>query len=155
MANMDYAKSGDTVSIHYIGTLDNGRIFDSTEGKDPLVFTLGNNEVFPMLEQAIIGMKVGRAKNIVIPSEQAYGARVADNVAVFKRSNLPADIDFAVGVKMQIRLPESQEEVIMLVTKVTDSEITLDGNHVLAGLDLTFALQLDAIVSRAACPEPK
>ncbi|MDY0190571.1 MAG: FKBP-type peptidyl-prolyl cis-trans isomerase [Desulfuromonas sp.] len=146
---MDYAKNGDTVSIHYIGTLDNGRIFDSTEGKDPLVFTIGNNEVFPMLEQAVVGMKVGRAKNVVIPSAEAYGARVDDNVAVFKRSNLPADVDFAVGVKMQIRLPNSQEEVIMLVTKVTDTEITLDGNHVLAGLDLTFALQLDAILSRA------
>lgn len=143
---MSCAKQGDTVRIHYIGTLDNGRIFDSTEGKEPLVFTIGNNEVFPLLEQAVIDMKVGRAKNVVIPSHQAYGPRVKENTAVFKKSNLPADIDYAVGHKMQIRLPNSQEEVIMLVTKVSDSEVTLDGNHVLSGLDLTFALQLDAIV---------
>lgn len=143
---MNCAKHGDTVSIHYIGTLDNGRIFESTEGKDPLVFTIGNNEVFPLLEQAVIGMNVGRAKNVVIPSEHAYGPRVDNNVVVFNKSQLPSNIDFAVGHKMQIRLPNSQEEVIMLVTKVTDSEVTLDGNHVLAGLDLTFAFQLDAII---------
>ena len=145
---MNCAKQGDTVSVHYIGTLDNGRIFDSTEGKDPLVFTIGNNEVFPLLEEAVVNMTVGRAKNVIIPSDQAYGPRVDDNVAVFKKSNLPADIDYAVGHKMQIRLPNSQEEVIMLVTKVTDDEVTLDGNHVLAGLDLTFAIQLDEIHSK-------
>lgn len=143
---MSCAKHGDTVSIHYIGTLDNGRIFESTEGKDPLVFTIGNNEVFPLLEKSVIGMSVGKANNVVIPSDHAYGPRVDSNVVVFKKSQLPGDIDFAVGHKMQIRLPNSKEEVIMLVTKVTDDDVTLDGNHVLSGLDLTFAFQLDAII---------
>lgn len=144
---MSCAKQGDTVRIHYIGTLDNGRIFESTEGKEPLQFTIGNSDVFPHLEQAVIGMGVGKAKNVMIPSEHAYGPRLDKNVVVFKKRNLPKDIDFAMGHKMQIRLPNSHDEVIMLVTKVDGDEVTLDGNHVLAGLDLTFAIQLDAIVT--------
>ncbi|WP_321531543.1 FKBP-type peptidyl-prolyl cis-trans isomerase [uncultured Desulfuromonas sp.] len=142
---MQTAQKGDKVSIHYIGTLDNGRIFDSTEGADPLVFTVGAHEVFPLLEDAVIGMRVGLAKNVVIPSDQAYGPRRDENVVVFHRSKLPADMEPTVGQKMQIRLPNSNDEVIMLVTKVEGDEVTLDGNHFLAGLDLTFAIQLDKI----------
>jgi FKBP-type peptidyl-prolyl cis-trans isomerase 2 len=142
---MSRAQKGDKVTIHYIGTLDNGRIFDSTEGGDPLVFTIGANEVFPMLEEAVIGMKVGMANNVVIPSEHAYGPRRDENVVVFKRSNLPANMEPTVGQKMQIRLPNSSQEVIMLVTKVDGDDVTMDGNHFLAGLDLTFAFQVEKI----------
>lgn len=140
---MATAKEGDRVTVSYIGTLDNGRIFDSTEN-DPLSFTIGSGEVFPALEKAVCGMAVGEAKNIFIPSDEAYGPRRDENVKVFPKSKLPEGVEFQVGQKMQIRVSEGQE-IVMIVTKVTDTEVTLDGNHFLAGLDLTFALRLDAI----------
>jgi len=139
------ARQGDTVSIRYIGTLDNGRIFDSTEESGPLTFTIGGGKVFPALEEAVVGMAVGEAKNLLIPAADAYGPRRPENQVVFSREKLPAGFEAKVGQKMQIRLG-SGEEVLMLVTAVDEAGVTLDGNHALAGLDLTFALQLDAIV---------
>ncbi len=142
---MRRANAGDRVSIRYIGTLDNGRIFDSTEegGQSVLSFTIGAGEVFPALEQAVVGMAVGEAKNVVIPAADAYGPRREENVVVFRRDKLPAELEPQVGVKMQIKVASG--EVVMLVTRVTDDEVTLDGNHFLAGLDLTFALELNVI----------
>ncbi len=142
---MKRAKEGDRVTIRYIGTLDNGRIFDSTEeeGQSPRSFTIGAGEVFSALEQAVVGMAVGEAKNLLIPAADAYGPRREENVVVFRRDKLPAGLEPKVGQKMQIQVTSG--EVVMLVTRVTDDEVTLDGNHFLAGLDLTFALELKSI----------
>ena len=139
------AKDGDTVAIRYIGTLDNGRIFASTEEDDePLYFTLGAGEVFPALERAVLGMAVGEAKNILIPAEEAYGPRRPENVVVMQRDKLPRGNEPKIGQKVQISL-RSGRELLMLVVAVDTDEVTLDGNHPLAGLDLTFALRLEAI----------
>ena len=141
---MRRVKNGDTVSIRYIGTLDNGRIFDSTEEKEPLRFTLGAGEVFPALEAAVCGLAVGEAKNVLIPAAEAYGPRRKENMKVFRRERLPAGFEPKVGQTMQIRLG-SGEELVMRVVLVEKEEVTLDGNHALAGLDLTFALQVEKI----------
>lgn len=141
---MRRAEKGDTVTVHYIGTLDNGRIFDRTPEDAPLRFTLGAGEVFPALEEAVRGMAAGEAKNVNVPASEAYGPRRPENVAVLKREQLPPDVEPKVGMKLQIRLG-SGRELIMMVTAIGDSGVTLDGNHALAGLDLTFALRLDAI----------
>jgi FKBP-type peptidyl-prolyl cis-trans isomerase 2 len=139
------AKDGDAVAIRYIGTLDNGRIFASTEADDePLHFTLGAGEVFPALERAVLGMAVGEAKNILIPAEEAYGPRRPENVVVMQRDKLPRGNEPKIGQKVQISL-RSGRELLMLVVAVDTDEVTLDGNHPLAGLDLTFALRLEAI----------
>lgn len=141
---MRRARHGDTVSINYIGTLDNGRIFDSTVDRgEPLVFTIGVGEVFEALEREVVGMAAGEAKNIVIPAAEAYGPRLEENILTVERAGFPAG-DVAVGRKVRIEFSGGKER-LMVVTGVTETTVTLDGNHPLAGLDLTFALKLERI----------
>lgn len=141
---MQRAKKGDRVTINYIGTLDNGYIFDSTQESEPLSFNIGDDEIFPALEQAIIGMAPGQAKNLLIPAAQAYGPRRKENILVLKRESLPAENQPKPGQNVQLQLADGSE-LLMRVIQVNDAEVVLDGNHPLAGLDLTFALQLEAI----------
>jgi FKBP-type peptidyl-prolyl cis-trans isomerase 2 len=138
------AKRGDSVTVHYIGTLDNGRIFDRTPDDTPLRFTIGAGEVFPALEEGVCGMAAGEVRNILLPAEKAYGPRRPENVVTLKREQLPPGLEPKVGLKLQIRLG-SGRELIMVVTALGEAEVTLDGNHALSGLDLTFALRLDGI----------
>ena len=144
---MQTAKSGDRVTIQYIGTLDNGYIFDSADQDNPLSFTLGAGEVFPALEKAIIGMKVGGAANVEIPAAEAYGPRRDENLLRVPRGNFPAERELQPGEKLSLTFADGEERVMRLI-KVDAEEVTLDGNHPLAGLDLTFALQLDKIDER-------
>ncbi|WP_298038766.1 FKBP-type peptidyl-prolyl cis-trans isomerase [uncultured Desulfuromonas sp.] len=141
---MQTAKRGDRVSVQYIGTLDNGRIFDSTTDETPLVFTIGAEEVFPALEQEVVGMKAGETRNILLPADKAYGPRREENVLTLRREAFPADREIKVGQKLSLEFKDGKERV-MLVTRVGEGEVTLDGNHPLAGMDLTFALRLDGI----------
>ena len=127
--------------IHYIGTVDNGAIFDSCDDQSPMIVTLGNNEIFPALENEIVGMKAGDVKNILLKAEDAYGPRLKDNTLVVSRSLFPTDRAIEVGQKLTLEFADGEQRV-MLVIRVADEDITLDGNHALAGLDLTFALKL-------------
>jgi peptidylprolyl isomerase len=138
------AGQGDRVTVSYTGTLDNGRIFHSTEEAGPFTFTIGADEVFPALEKEIIGMTVGQVKNIFIAAADAYGPRLQENILKVDRSNFPAGESIAVGRKVRINFSGGAERV-MQIMDVTDDTVTLDGNHPLAGLDLTFALRLDEI----------
>jgi len=140
------AKKGDKVEIHYIGTVDNGAIFDSCDADSPMLVTLGNNEIFPALEDEIIGMSPGDVKNILIKAEDAYGPRLTDNTMVVERELFPTNKEIEVGQKLTIEFADGEQRV-MLVIKVDDENITLDGNHPLAGLDLTFALELAKIMT--------
>ncbi|WP_020677839.1 FKBP-type peptidyl-prolyl cis-trans isomerase [Geopsychrobacter electrodiphilus] len=142
---MQIAKPGDRVSIHYIGTLDNGYVFDSAESDNPLSFTLGEGEVFPALEQAVVGMPVGSAMNIEIKAAEAYGPRRAENLLRVARSQFPATREIRVGEKISLAFADGEERVMRIVEQDED-QVTLDANHPLAGLDLTFALQLEAIL---------
>lgn len=142
---MKPAQPGSIVSISYIGTLDNGRIFDSTEDSGPLTFTIGNDQVFAALEQAIIGMASGETKNILIPAADAYGPRLDENIIKVKREMFPADRELRIGEKLRIEFNGGRER-ILIVLEQNEQEVTLDGNHPLAGLDLTFALRLDAVL---------
>jgi peptidylprolyl isomerase len=136
--------AGTTVSVQYIGTLDNGRIFGSRTAEDPLAFTIGAGEVFPALEQIVMGMKVGEVRNVVIPAAEAYGPRSQDNIISIRKVHLPAGKEITVGQKLSLQLGLNTERV-MVVSGVSDTAVTLDGNHPLAGHDLTFALRLDAV----------
>lgn len=138
------ARQGDRVTVNYIGTLDNGRIFHSTENGEPLVFTIGANEVFPALEREIVGMTAGEVKNIVITATDAYGPRLQQNILKVERASLPEGGAIEVGKKVQISFTGGEQRVMQII-EVTESTVTLDGNHPLAGLDLTFALRLDKI----------
>ncbi len=141
---MRRAERGDTVTIHYIGTLDNGRIFDSTTDDDPLVFTIGESRVFPAMEHAVTGMRAGESKNVVIAASDAFGPRLEANLIKLDRESFPVGKRIELGQKLRIEF-EGGKERVMMVHEVTETEVTLDGNHPLAGLDLTFALRLDAI----------
>jgi len=141
---MIQADIGRTVTVSYIGTLDNGSIFHSTDEQGALTFVIGSDQVFPALEQAIIGMRVTEVKNVVLTADQAYGPRLKENIIQVSRQNFPAGKEISTGQKLSIDFKGGVSR-IMVVTGVSDTDVTLDGNHPLAGCDLTFALRVDTI----------
>jgi len=138
---MTQAKSGDTVRIHYTGTLDDGTQFDSSAGRDPLEFALGGGQVIPGFDSAVGGMTVGESKSVTIPPEQAYGERHEQLVQQVPKSALPDDMKPEVGMQLQSQSPEGQV-MNLVVTEVEEATITVDANHPLAGQALTFAIEL-------------
>jgi FKBP-type peptidyl-prolyl cis-trans isomerase 2 len=142
---MQRAQKGDRVTIHYIGTLDNGRIFDQRDADEPLSFVIGAGEIFPDMEAEITGMKVGEVKNIHLAAEQAYGLRLEENLLKVSRDMFPADRELRIGRKLNIELADNEQRM-MRIRHVDEQEVLLDGNHDLAGCDLTFALELMEIV---------
>ena len=138
---MSQAKSGDTVQIHYTGTLDDGTQFDSSEGRDPLEFEVGSGQVIPGFEKAVEGMAVGDSKSVRIEADEAYGPRHEQLVQEVERSVLPDDLDPETGMALQSSSPDGQVTQFM-VTEVTDETITVDANHPLAGHALSFDIEL-------------
>ena len=136
---MTTAKSGDTVKINYTGTLDDGSVFDSSEGREPLSFTLGSGQVIPGFDEAVTGMAQGEQKKVTIPSDQAYGPRNEDMVITAPRDQVPPDLDPQVGMQLQMGAPDGQT-IMVVVVEVTDEHIKLDANPPLAGKDLTFEI---------------
>ena len=138
---MSQAKAGDTVKIHYTGTLDDGTQFDSSAGRDPLEFELGSGQVIPGFEKAVEGMAVGDTKKVNIPAEDAYGPRHDQMIQEVPRSALPDDIEPQVGMGLQARRPDGAM-LDLTITEVGEESITVDGNHPLAGQALNFDLEL-------------
>jgi peptidylprolyl isomerase len=138
---MAQAKFGDNVKVHYTGKLDDGTVFDSSSNGDPLEFTIGEGMIIPGFEQAVVGMVPGDSKTELIPMDQAYGPYREDMVVVVDRNQMPADMDPEIGQQLQIQQPTGQA-IPVVVTNVSDAEVTLDANHPLAGEDLTFDIQL-------------
>ena len=141
---MVQAQIGSTITISYIGTLDNGRIFHSTDEQGPLTFTIGEDQLFPALEQALIGMRAGEVKNIMLPANEAYGPRRQENIISVARQAFPVGKEITIGQKLSIEFSGAVSRT-MLVADVSENDVTLDGNHPLAGLDLTFALKVDRV----------
>lgn len=138
---MAQAKNGDTVKIHYTGKLEDGTTFDSSVDRDPLEFTLGKGEIIPGFEQAVVGMEPGESKSVDIPAEKAYGPHQKELVTEIDREKVPPKIDLEAGRQLQLQSPDGQKQVVM-VTEVTESSVTLDANHPLAGKDLSFDIKL-------------
>lgn len=141
---MNTVHLGNRVTVSYIGTLDNGRVFADTTSEGPLTFTVGGGEIFPALESAVIGMRAGEVKNITLVAAEAYGPRREENVLRLARQTFPADKEIVVGQKLSIEFRRGSSRV-MLVTAVDERMVTLDGNHPLAGRELTFALRVDRV----------
>lgn len=140
------AANGNTVQIHYTGKLDDGTVFDSSEGGEPLTFTLGAGEVIPGFESAVIGMSVGSSKTERIEAEQAYGERMEEMVLSVPRSDIPDDMNPEVG--MMVGIPtESGDHMPAQIVEVTETVVTIDANHPLAGQALTFEIELVSIAS--------
>jgi FKBP-type peptidyl-prolyl cis-trans isomerase 2 len=142
---MRAAKKGDTVRVHYSGRLGDGAVFDSSEGGDPLKFSLGSNQVIAGFDRGVTGMHAGETKTVHIPVEQAYGPYNNDMVAVVARDRLPADIAPEIGQQLQLTR-ENGEQLILRIIDISGDNITLDGNHPLAGEDLVFDITLVEIV---------
>ena len=141
---MNQAKIGDTVKIHYTGTLDDGTQFDSSADKDPLEFELGRGSVISGFDQAVEGMAVGDSKSVRIEADDAYGHRSDQLVQEVPRSNLPDTLTPEVGMALQSSSPDGQVALFTVVA-VTEETFTVDGNHPLAGQALSFDIELVAI----------
>ncbi|MFN3597530.1 MAG: peptidylprolyl isomerase [Rubricoccaceae bacterium] len=138
---MATAKTGDTVHIHYTGRLDDGTVFDSSEGREPLAFTLGEGQVIPGFEHGVAGMAEGEQKTITIPVEEAYGPYESRLVLNVPRAQFPEDYEPEIGQRLQVGL-EDGSVLEVEVVGVGDETVSLDANHPLAGEALTFDLSL-------------
>lgn len=138
---MSKVKEGDTVKVHYTGTLNDGSVFDTSEEREPLEFKLGEGQLIPGFEKAVTGMEKGESVEVTIPSEEAYGDAREDLVISVSKSDMPDDIEPAVGMQLQVNQPDGQP-IPVRVTAVEEENIQLDANHPLAGEDLTFKIDL-------------
>lgn len=140
---MSEAKHGDTVKVHYTGRLDDGTQFDSSVGREPLEFTIGQGRVIPGFEQAVAGMNEGDSKTVTIASDQAYGPRNDQAMQEVPKSALPEQIRDGLqpGQQLQATDPNGQP-LLLTVADIEEETVTLDANHPLAGKDLIFDLEL-------------
>ncbi len=143
--HMTTAQSGSTVKIHYKGTLENGDVFDSSEGREPLEFTIGSGQVITGFDEAVTGMNVGEKKSVTIPVEKAYGPRNDELVIQAPREHIPPDLNPEIGQRLEMGGPNG-ELLLVTVVEISDSHITLDANPPLAGMDLNFDIELVAVV---------
>jgi FKBP-type peptidyl-prolyl cis-trans isomerase 2 len=142
---MKQAKIGDTVSVHYTGKFEDGTVFDTSINSDPMQFTIGEGQVIPGFEQAVTGMNPGESKTAKIQADQAYGPHYEEMMMVVNRDRVPVDLKPEVGQQLQASQSDGQT-IIFMVTNASESSITLDANHPLAGKDLNFDIQLMEIL---------
>ncbi len=141
---MTEVKNGDTVRIHYTGTLTDGSVFDSSEGRDPLEFTVGSGQVIAGMDAGLPGMVVGDKKRLEIPCTDAYGPLNPEARQAIPREGIPDDIPLELGTQLQMQSPEGHVLPVTVV-EVTEATVTLDANHPLAGKDLNFDIELVSI----------
>ena len=135
------AQAGDTVKVHYTGKLEDGTVFDSSQGREPLEFTIGSGALIEGFEQAVVGMAPGEAKTVQIPSVEAYGPHHEEMVQEIEREVIPSEIEIDIGIRLQASQGEGPP-LILTVVEMSESTITVDANHPLAGEDLTFEIDL-------------
>ena len=145
---MAQAKEGDTVKVHYTGKLEDGTVFDTSEERAPLEFTIGSGQIIPGFERAVVGMEPGEAKIATIPPEEAYGPRRDEMTITVDREQFPEDINPEPGQQLQVQQPDGRAAIVV-VSDVSESSVTLDANHPLAGQPLTFDIELVDIISAA------
>lgn len=141
---MSNAKNGDKVRVHYTGKLESGEVFDSSEGRNPLEFTIGENQVLKKFEESVEGLKVGDSANVFIPAAEAYGVRHDHLVAQIPKDRLPETIEPEVGMKLQTQTADGP--MVVQITEVGESEVTIDANHELADKNLNFDIKLVEIL---------
>ncbi len=142
---MAQAQAGDLVKVHYTGRLADGTIFDTSMEREPLEFTLGEGELIPGFEQAVLGMTTGESRTATILADQAYGPHRAERVIDVERHHLPSDLQPELGQRLQMTRPDGTT-INVVVTTITETQVTLDANHPLAGQDLIFDLILVEIL---------
>ncbi|MBK6978156.1 MAG: peptidylprolyl isomerase [Cytophagaceae bacterium] len=136
-------KTGDTVSLHYKGTLNDGTIFDSSEGREPLEFEVGSGMVISGFDNGVLGMAIGEKKSIHLSVEESYGPVNEQAIFKFDRADIPAEIPLAVGETLNMH--DGQRPIPVIIREVQDTHVMLDANHPLAGQELNFDLELVSI----------
>ena len=134
------AEKGNIVQVEYTGKLEDGTVFDTSVGREPLEFTVGAGQMIAGFDRAVSGMKVGQSKTVTIPATDAYGPRRDDLIMAIPRKQLPPDLTPAVGLKLQ-----AGGGSVVTITQVSDNTVTVDANHSLAGKDLVFEIKLVSI----------
>ena len=138
------AKQGDTVRINYTGMLHDGTIFDSSIGRHPMQFTVGKGQLIAGFEKAVLGMSAGDKKIVIIPVAEAYGPRQDSAVVEVERKNLPSNLEAQVGQRLELT-QEDDSTILVTVMGASETSLTLDANHPLAGKELTFEIELLSI----------
>jgi FKBP-type peptidyl-prolyl cis-trans isomerase 2 len=138
---MSQVKENNTVKVNYTGKLSDGQVFDSSEGKAPLEFTLGKGELIPGFEKGLIDMKLNEKKTITISKEEAYGEINNDLIQEVKKSEIPQEIELEIGMEL-VSKSQDGKEMNLLVVEIKEETIIIDGNHPLAGKDLIFDLEV-------------
>jgi FKBP-type peptidyl-prolyl cis-trans isomerase 2 len=139
------AKIGDIVKINFTCRLEDGTVFDDSSGKEPLSFPIGQGQVMQGLDQAVIGMNQGESRTVKIPFDKAFGPAQSEKISVVGLDQFPGSIQPVVGMKFEIKREDGETSVVR-ITKVTDTTVTLDSNHPLAGKDLFFEIEVLEIV---------
>ncbi len=138
---MSAAKSGDKVKVNYVGKLTDGTVFDSSEGRAPLEFTLGEGMVIKGFEEAVADMSEGESKEVTIPAQEAYGERREDLIVPVAREQFPDNLELKVGGTIQVKLQDGRTAQAG-IAEIKEDQVTLDMNHPLAGKDLNFTIEL-------------
>ncbi|MBW2516875.1 MAG: peptidylprolyl isomerase [Deltaproteobacteria bacterium] len=141
---MDTIENGHFVSVHYKGTLENGEVFDTSEGRHPMEVEMGAGQVITGFEKALMGMAVNEKKNFTIKPEEAYGYRDESLTHSFARSEIPAEMNVEVGQTVALSSPEGQQVPAQIV-EADDQKVVVDLNHPLAGKTLTFDIEVVGI----------
>jgi len=140
-------QNGDTIRVNYVGELTDGSCFDSSEGRDPLEFTVGSQMVVPGFEAAVIGMEVGETKKVTLPPEEAYGEKNEDMTVEIPRQEFGADFTAKPGEQLLIQLGDGNE-IPVTIMKIDEESVILDANHQLAGQTLVFTITLVEILEQ-------
>lgn len=138
---MKKAKANDTVKVHYKGTLNDGQVFDSSEGREPLQFKLGSGQVISGFDKGVEGMEINEEKTIRIPANEAYGEIKDELIQEVPKKHIPTDLKPEVGMKLVSKTPDGHE-IPLVVTEIKEESIVVDANHPLAGHELTFEVKL-------------
>jgi FKBP-type peptidyl-prolyl cis-trans isomerase 2 len=144
---MTQAKQGDTVQVHFVGTLEDGTVFSTTRNGDPFEFTIGDGQVISAFEKGVEGMEIGETKDIKANPDEAFGPRREELVTDVEREALPDDVKPEVGQFWQVR-QENGALVNVTVTDVKEEMVTIDANHPLAGKTLLFEVELLGLPSQ-------
>jgi peptidylprolyl isomerase len=134
---------GDIVSLHYKGTLNDGTIFDSSEGREPLEFEVGSGMVIKGFDDGVMGMVIGEKKDIHIGIEEAYGPANEEMIFKFDKAGIPSDVPLEVGGTLNMH--DGQQAIPVIIREIAEDHVLMDANHPLAGQELNFALELVSI----------
>lgn len=141
---MSVAKKGNNVLVHYTGKLVDGRIFDSTENKDPFSFVIGAGQVIKGFDEGIYGMEIGEEKQLSISSDEAYGPMQSELIVKIEKDKLPSEIEPEVGLQLEVTTQDNNK-LLAVISSMDENYIELDANHPLAGQNLIFDVKLVGI----------